>query len=664
MGQTLYALLVGINDYPQPVPKLSGCVNDVNAIATLLKNRIASDDLDIQLHTLLDEAATRDAVITAFRQHLGQATQNDLVLFSYSGHGSQEKAPSELWLIAPNGINETLVCWDSRLEGGRDLADKELAKLIAEVAANKPQITILLDCCHSGSGTRAFNSRYIELDQRPRPSDSYLFSLKDVQVLSQTRSLSDKPLSVPSFKGRHILLAACHESETAKEYLQTQRGAFSYFLLETLQQSNSALTYRDAFRRANALIRAQVPQQSPQLEATHEDDLDLYFLSQQKQVITPYFTLSYHSELGWTIDGGTIHSLSQINKEDDDRTRLAIFSFDTPADQLRQANQAVSLAEVIKVLPQLSLVALTENLDPTQVFKAVVTRLPLVKLGVCLEGDATDISAVQASILAAGPEQQPSLYIKPVDTAEQASFRVVAQDGTYQITDLNSLQPLTGKASSCVSATQVVNRLEHMARWTTLVNLAAPATGYIPTNAVQMQLYQDDQEIKSPQIELHYQKRAGRWQQPQFKLKLTNIWSYPLYCSVLDLTERYGISPAFFEAGGVWLRPGESVWANGGKPLYASVPKELWQQGITEYRDIYKLIACTAEFDARLLAQPNLDAPLVRFIPDLSKMRPSLLNQLMRRLNTREVSTTPEEDTFYDDWVTHELSVTTVRPRS
>jgi len=84
MVQTLYALLVGINDYPSPIPKLSGCVNDVNAISTFLQNRIATDAPDVQRLTLVDEVATREGIIAAFRQHLGQAIKDDLVLFSYN----------------------------------------------------------------------------------------------------------------------------------------------------------------------------------------------------------------------------------------------------------------------------------------------------------------------------------------------------------------------------------------------------------------------------------------------------------------------------------------------------------------------------------------------------------------------------------------------------
>ena len=98
--------------------------------------------------------ATRQGIIDAWRSHLGQAGPGDVALFYYSGHGSQENAPPEFWDFEPDRQNETLVCYDSRSSDGWVLADKELAQLISEVAANGPHFTVILDCCHSGSGTR------------------------------------------------------------------------------------------------------------------------------------------------------------------------------------------------------------------------------------------------------------------------------------------------------------------------------------------------------------------------------------------------------------------------------------------------------------------------------------------------------------------------------
>ena len=69
------------------------------------------------------------------------------------------------------------------------------------------------------------------------------------------------------------------------------------------------------------------------------------------------------------------------------------------------------------------------------------------------------------------------------------------------------------------------------------------------------------------------------------------------------------MSAGLIKSGCVKLEPGETAWGNLGKPIPASVPDEVWNQGVIEYKDLLKLIVCTQEFDARLLEQPNLDMP-------------------------------------------------------
>ena len=159
MPSATYALLVGIDAYPAPVNPLRGCVNDIRRVETLLRERLtpAHGQPDpFRPLVLTDAQATRQAIVAGFRQHLRQAGPQDVALFYYSGHGSQAPSPPEFWHLEPDRLDETLVCWDSRLAEPNhwDLADKELAQLIAEVAVSGAHVVVILDCCHSGSGTR------------------------------------------------------------------------------------------------------------------------------------------------------------------------------------------------------------------------------------------------------------------------------------------------------------------------------------------------------------------------------------------------------------------------------------------------------------------------------------------------------------------------------
>ncbi|MEQ9552679.1 MAG: caspase family protein [Coleofasciculus sp. G3-WIS-01] len=84
-----------------------------------MKERIAQPDgYKPHIRKLLNQEATRQAIIEGFQQHLCQAGSEDIVLFYYSGHGSQAKTPTEFWHLEPDRLEETLVCYDSRAEGG------------------------------------------------------------------------------------------------------------------------------------------------------------------------------------------------------------------------------------------------------------------------------------------------------------------------------------------------------------------------------------------------------------------------------------------------------------------------------------------------------------------------------------------------------------------
>jgi len=121
---TIYALLVGINNYP--VKPLSGCINDLKAVEDYLQKMYGKNkDITLKIKRITDEDAiqpTRANIITGFN-HFNNAGPNDTCFFYYSGHGSWTPAPKEFWSEA-DMRSESFVCIDSRTPGGKDLMDK------------------------------------------------------------------------------------------------------------------------------------------------------------------------------------------------------------------------------------------------------------------------------------------------------------------------------------------------------------------------------------------------------------------------------------------------------------------------------------------------------------------------------------------------------------
>ncbi len=620
MNSTVYALLVGIDLYQPPVPRLSGCVADIEAMEQLLGMRIPDERCRIKV--LKNEGASYAAVAEAFRSHLCQAGKDDVAFFYYSGHGSQAPTAPEFWHLEPDRLDETLVCYDSRTPGKYDLADKELSKLIAEVARKEPHIAVFLDSCHSGSATRGVESvgvRRVPTDARRRPAQTYLVTPPELENLGNSRSVTDAKSGWARLpRGRHILLSACQSDEEAKEirFGDQTRGVFSYFLLQTLLSTTGDWTYRDLFARVNALVRARVARQSPLIEATDFQDLDRPFLGGAVRPHPPYFTVRHEKDPGWTLDGGAIHGIPEPAGEE--TTLLTVFPAQT--ENLEDPASAIGNARVAKVEPTCSRVHLVfepgKQPDPGETYKAVVAALPLPPLGVRMEGAADDLKLVRTELSHAGPSGGRSLLVREAD--DGADLKLIAQDGVYRIMRTGDDRPLNavvegGDAEERPS--KAVRYLEHIARWIRMACLSNPTARLAP-GAVRVDVFLLDREGHEKQLDgaaggagirLNYEFRDGEWHEPQVRIRLTNTTSRRLYCMLFDLTDRFKVSAALLPGGGIWLGPRSEAWAYNGEPIPASLPDELWQQGMTEYKDLIKLVAATEECNATLFEQDNLE---------------------------------------------------------
>jgi hypothetical protein len=718
MNRSVYALIVGINNYKSPtIPPLKGCVNDIRVIDEFLRKRLTNNEDKLYIKKLINDEATRQAIIDGFREHLCQAKSNDVALFYFSGHGSQECVAQEFGHLKPDLLNETLVCWDSRTDDIWDLADKEIAKLIAEVSQNHPHIVIVLDCCHSGGGTRNEKDnvqqleytgiRSVDTESKKRPLSSFILSDKEINSFFSKSDWNDNQSN--SFflpQGEYILLAACRDNEKAKEHRSQKRGVFSYFLMDSLQR-NSSLNYRDLFKRTNALVRSLYPNQSPQIEATNSNYLDQPFLGGivgQRQI---YFTAIYDGLNGWNIDAGAVHGI--IYSNGNEKTRLAIFPINV--EDISQLQKAIAVAEITEVLPQLSRINISgerEILDPELIYKAVITSLPASFLKVYLKGEESGVNYARQAIKTASFGESHSLYIGEVDNFNEADVCLQALDDEYFITALPAIMeysfspcpspsipfsfedvphscrkccirvsdkrqlisPIAGFAPE--SALQAIHALEHIARWINIATITSPTNSLIPTNAIQMQVYQQESEIHDYHIYLEYQANNGKLQPPKIRIKLTNKSENALYCVLLNLTELFAVTVISF-AGvrtGILLQPGQEIWALEGRDISILIPQNLWNKGVTEYKDILKLIVSTSEFDASLLEQGNIEMSHTRSTNDINGQNsiPStnIYDRLIQKLLSRAIvpyHPDSEEPKIWDDWMTSEIIIMTVIPK-
>jgi len=321
MQRPLFALLVGINRYASDtVPDLAGCENDVIALRTLLQEHFGAPATAITV--LLNEAATRDAIQQAFRERLlaplqswavnhqsaQDTAESPAILFYFSGHGSQSLVPDKA-----TGYDETLVPHDSRVGAVYDIKDRELGLWLAELTKYTTNVTVILDCCHSGSGTRLDKKQLTHIracpkdDRWPQPPP---VSLVPVMRGALTARRQSDHLN-------YVLFAACRNDEKAREDLlgapRQRHGLFTYWLLDVLrrQPPHQPITYRTLYdqvrhclHRGNGANAEEI--QTPQCEG----DRDRHFLGDLRAARNRWVTVIAEREgLIW-VDSGQASGMS------------------------------------------------------------------------------------------------------------------------------------------------------------------------------------------------------------------------------------------------------------------------------------------------------------------------------------------------------------------
>jgi len=606
----------------------------------------------LRLETLVDEQATRARVIEKFRQHLGQAGKYDSALFFYAGHGSQESSPEQFWAIEPDRLDETLVLWDSRQPSQWDLADKELAALIYEVASKQAHVAVVLDCCHSGSGTRAPGELRTEKVRRA-PRDTRNRQIESFLPLAQqaaARLSRDSGWDLGE-QNRHILLAACRDDQESSEYTAAgrKRGAFSYFLLEALRKAPGLLTYRDLAATVRACVALSVPNQTPQVEVTDDADLDRPFLGGAIQPRAKGFLVSQNNG-EWLMDGGRIHGVPPPAGEEN--ASVALFDADAAVADMMKVSQAVALAAVVEVKAGHSRIQITRGeLAPDKTYKAVLIAIPLPARHVRVTGVAARVATAQAAM--AG-----SMFL--MEATAEADFHLECTENEYRLRRGADERMMAAPART---AEEAVLNLEHIAQWISFAELENPGST-ITDEEFEVKLFagrSGNQELTGTDLRLTAMRIAKGLTAQEFRLRFANHGNRDLYFGLLAMDELFQCSTSLIQAGVVKLSPGQEAWALDGKAIKSQIPAALRAEGRTESRDILKLIVSTADFDVRHATLDPLGPPRGRRGRG-PKATVNTLERLLARQQSRTISAASEDDEI-EDFRTRTVLITTVEPR-
>lgn len=307
------ALIIGIDEYVNydADGQLDGCVNDALLMKNVLLNQFGFEAS--QIEELHNKAATRQAMLAAMQKLVDRTEKDDIVVFHFSGHGSQRTSAN---LEEGTGMDSTLLPSDN---GGEPLpnlaiADYEINEWLGRLSAKTSYITLIFDCCHSGTMTRDISGT----KTRSLPPDTR--SLEDMGVKRRQMPAVDGAASAATGAGgllklsdSYVVMSGCRDNEEASEYgyqsddQYIATGALTYFLTRALMQAQPGATYRDVFGQARQNLLKKITEQHPQIEGR----LDREIFGIKDIVPLRFIEVTSVDERTVVLAGGMAHGLEK-----------------------------------------------------------------------------------------------------------------------------------------------------------------------------------------------------------------------------------------------------------------------------------------------------------------------------------------------------------------
>ena len=621
---TKWALIVGINSYPTPkLSDLAGCINDAQRMRALLVGKFGFPTENVLV--LTDEDATREGILDAFQNHLiANAERDDIVVFHYSGHGSQMKDVSG---DETDGLDETIVPHDSRQEGVFDINDDELNDFLEQLLNKTRNVTLILDSCHSGTGVRAAGRvRAAPNDERAPP---------DVQPAAQateatTRGDAESTLRRANLD--YVLLSAARSDQFAyeTEVDGAEHGTFTYYLTQELERAGAGTTYRDVADQIRSRVSTLYPRQEPQFEGT---TLDRYVFSDSSSLAQPYVLASPRNDGRVALEAGSVHGLTEGSTFDVYPPGTKTFA--APAEpiarvELTRVIPFRSQAQIVEggPIPDLSRAVERERVYPNQqlhVHYADVQTSPVLQ----------DVRARLDSLS----------HIETVVEPHGYHLLLREEDGKIVTEGADAtLFPGAVPASEPGAAARVAGQVKQWARWFNLLSLTNPS----PKSSISFTIEAFGEGGSRDPFAQPDRSEAELFEGEEFACTVENTSGHDLYITILDLATDGSVTPIYpYQEGASELLPaGQSVT----RRFSAYVPEDR-----TSVKDIIKVFATSTPVDFQALTQPG-----IRSASEVARAAEHPLEQLLAQAalgTTRQV-----RPIALGDWVTAQRAFT-VRSR-
>lgn len=310
MAQKLYALLVGINDYPDG-NQLKGCENDVEAMKEYLKGYYPEgEDADTYIRTLVNTEANRENIIAHFLEHFRAAGDGDMAFFYYSGHGDSFNRPPQLFDPGGSDLCQSLVCHYA--PGKRvDIADKELGAMIHDVTTGKDVFFLAItDCCHSGTITRndEANTRAFKNE-----TGAPYTHIPLTEYYGYNDAEQDEHGQYVFKRGKNLHIASCRDNESSIETTIKRKwhGVFTCNMLQLLQRNKGEISYADLEAQSGIVVNNIFREQHSRINDYTGKDTSVQqrFLGSKPVNLSNAAVINFVKG-SWRLNRGMLHNMS------------------------------------------------------------------------------------------------------------------------------------------------------------------------------------------------------------------------------------------------------------------------------------------------------------------------------------------------------------------
>ena len=233
-----YALVIGIDDYAAPLPKLKTAVNDAQSLAALLSSKYG-----FHVTTLLNHDATRDKILDAITHFRKSLAENDSLLIYYAGHGTYDRTTDKGYWLPVDADPDPLIT-------SHDISADDLVTEVRGLAAR--HVIVISDSCFSGDLSRDAGDI--------SPSDgnqAYIHRMQRAPSRTLMASGSDEPVSDSGSQGHSVfaaLLLQAMNSHSGQAF--TADDLFVSIRKSVLARSGQSPQYstlRDSIRHSSSL---------------------------------------------------------------------------------------------------------------------------------------------------------------------------------------------------------------------------------------------------------------------------------------------------------------------------------------------------------------------------------------------------------------------------